>query len=1026
MLGEEGSAARREGARKRIDASLFLCSLSSFPLSLVSTIGGSPVDSLFDTLHHSSSTMLRRSSVDGGNVIQASEQKVETASNHELDSPTREVVIDDQHPCPGIDSSKQNGSTQPDLPPPPPPLILAQSPSKLNGDSSSSKPEGHKCAGCGFTTRSLPDLLDHGRHCPSSQEGRNCPSSQEGSRSPSKQSSSNQSSSKQPSSKQSSSSATLGSKCTMCTQVFASLEDQIRHMTDFHKLKASFKCSFCRLSFSSKELIEAHIKTHANKSSSSVPRSPSEKKVESGTKASKDQDTDPIVSEDNNDSISDEMEEVDCLVCGKSFKDPVEHKKHETSCTGPEEMSDDPANTEGMEEEEGIREEEEGIRDEEEEGSREGEEKEYPAYFQHFKHDHINLVTDPDNPYCKGCDKQMANVLGICNHLSRRHDCREWYCRNLAGELRKADKLREARGIPKPDPLPIRPRGAYARRSNASSGSNSPLPPLPAEEHRSPKRAASLLAQTHMKVASRGQIVEGYEDKTRAVKAVTPTNKRPDGPHSIQCTHCQKVFDGRSPHVGFTNHQRGSPDCRENGTRRFIPTTSGLVSSPNLRIKPVSQSVQSVKSQRSTDSPTVELEEEEGVKNSTQYFYCKLCNDGDPKTRTSLGCHLTVHHGLPPVNCKNGNQDAFRCQTCCVLFNSKHYYNQHRHDCDMKSEYVGFCDKDTSLGPSSTKRSRVRSSAPVQITPKSGSNGLNCSLCGKTGFAGPNAVRIHMKYICINRSKPDSSKDTGWSVSPKVPKLKIKTSSFSPSPVLETRSSRYRDSIPQISVTLDEGRRGSKLVDEGDEGRRGSRSELKCDECGRGPYNNVHHLMEHQKNYCQALKRNSNQNGKRESLQDDLDEIRGSRAAKKFAQEKIMSSGRRSLKGVGDSVRAEEADGSDSRFDSRHLLIDCSVCASHFEGMETFVKHRLDHMTGGGEEGESQEMKCEVCVARVFTCYSTAELQQHLLGHLKKGPSFGVDSVCSKGQKLSIQVRSSGSLLLLKLSSHLRMCCRNP
>ena len=794
--------------------------------------------------------MLRRSS---DTVQQPSEHA--DKSSPELDSPTREVVIDMDENQPSV-AVEQNGSDNDGVhPPPPPPLLLAQSPIKTNGtngDSSSGKQESHKCAGCGQSYRLSSELQEHKKSCPSNPEMSRTPSKTSGS---------------------------VGSKCTMCSQVFSSMEAQIRHMTDFHKMKASFKCSFCRMSFGSKELIESHIKTHPQKSSSKSDKveKPTVERVEVEVPESI-----PTSNEDNIDSIADEMEEVDCLVCGKTFKDPVEHREHEATCSGPQGIQNDSAMV-GTEE--------------------------YPEYFAHFKHDHINLVTDPENPYCMGCEKTMGSVLGICNHLSRRHDCRDWYCRNLAKEIKKADEKRKSDGVPRPEPRPGRtsPRGAYSRRSNPSSShSNSPL----LNDDQPPKRAASLLAQTHMKVASKGQIVEGYDDKTRTPKAtsvpVSSSSKRPDGPHSIQCTNCQKVFDGRSPHVGFTNHQRGNMDCRERGTRRFItPNSAGNIA------KAVSFTpIRNVSKPRHQESMVVELDDEESK--STQYFYCKICNDGDPKTRTSLGCHLTVHHGLPPVNCKNGTQDGFRCQTCCQMFNSKHYYNQHRHDCDMKSEYVGFCE---ATQTPSIKKPRVRNPAPAAVSSSTSSkNGFSCNLCGKTGFPGPKAVRIHVKYICVNREKPDAnlvSKSLS-SNPPRVPKLKIKTSTLPSAPrsPLETRSMRFRDSIPQNSDSPGK--------------ERGPKPELKCSDCGRGPYTTVHHLMEHQKNYCKALKRNLAQNGKRESVHDEDDEIGSSRAVKRFASEKINGSPR----------EAElSAKGGDIEYMSgvqEDVVMDCSVCGTVF------------------------------------------------------------------------------------------------
>ena len=202
-------------------------------------------------------------------------------------------------------------------------------------------------------------------------------------------------------------------------------------------------------------------------------------------------------------------------------------------------------------------------------------------------------------------------------------------------------------------------------------------------------------------------------------------------------------------------------------------------------------------------------------------YYCKLCPDVELKNRVSLGCHLTIYHGLPPVGVDTGKGDGFRCQTCSQIFDSKYFYNLHRQDCDLTSPYVGMINDDE-LATSKLQ------------TPK----GETCDQCGRTGFSTSTAVSIHQKYQCVKRNMSKNPSQTN------LRRFQPNQSSANRVQLLRPQKTTISDPIPKEKpIPMAE---MARLNDKA----KSDPSVTMCDSCGRGPYNSYYYFMEHKKKYC--------------------------------------------------------------------------------------------------------------------------------------------------------------------------------
>ena len=355
----------------------------------------------------------------------------------------------------------------------------------------------------------------------------------------------------------------------------------------------------------------------------------------------------------------------------------------------------------------------------------------------------------------------------MCSHLSRKFDCREWYCNNLKKELIKAEEKRKRLDLPRPPALPPKQFSRLGSASNVSSpGSSRPSP-------------------SQSPASNAGSVRKGG----KPLGVSMPLSDR-----LARCSKCKKVFGGKSPFVAFRNHLRGAPACANHAMKPEIIVQPNVVKAFQKQFETSATGSQTNKQNLQTYPRTRDMKDpqragklptREAILTGTKY-YCKLCEKIKYCNRVQLGVHLTQHHSLPPVNCDpDKKNEQFRCQNCHKIFNSKYFYNCHRRDCDIDSPYIGVIDEDGNLITSKQQLDAAeeradnfpRSAPRVQasgslVARRSGlpptqkelqvmnnkkpsayfNYRYKCSLCLKVGFNGPNAVKIHQKYQCVNRN----------------------------------------------------------------------------------------------------------------------------------------------------------------------------------------------------------------------------------------------------------------------------------
>ncbi|KAI1289329.1 Cyclin-K [Halotydeus destructor] len=938
--------------------------------------------------------------------------------------------------------------------------------------------------------------------------------------------------------------------CSICQTSFESSQELIEHMSVVHKMRASYKCSACAKPFPSQEAVENHIrdshskvgkmkdtegqnkspakvnghsavaKTTARKSQtrSSVDSKQEEvanKNIDSAKNgqvksehansanglvedSNADQEPEQLVTEPDlpppmdpserypDEEMDETPNELHCMTCGLEFPDKEVLERHESTCPEDTQLDafDGGQSFENMDVSASAA----------------------PTYLKHFKHEHINLVSDHSNVHCKNCMKKFSHVHGLCNHLSRRLECREWYCQNLHTELDIAEERRTRLGLPKPPPLPR--RGAWklenpdmglvpspSASASATTPSKSKLlqPILPKPQNTpnsthsepvrqvspagsgTPKRASAINSANFAKTAMKEQLIDGFDISPAGSPRSKNSRCLPLSKKLLRCGKCKKIFGGKSPWVAFRNHLRGAKACatfsmkaeiivQENVVNAFQQQYTGGSPSPSPakgQPSPRYRTLAPVKHEDGAPRKNQELgpiPPPENIRGGMKYF-CKLCPKRDIKNRVSLGCHLTIYHGLPQVNCDNNRGEAFRCQNCLKIFTTKHYYNCHRKECDMNSPYVGVIDEEgtevsnsqNTLSPErkaeldkhvsqpTMNKNEQPSAAELRVLNSQDhtffSNRYKCHLCSKQGFYGPNAVKIHQKYQCINRHMLATPAMKG------VAPSRIKTTQRSQPYVIPLARGTEE---AQVDEDVDQGEGLLAEPPKSDPNMR------KCEDCGKGPYKSYYYYMEHKKNFCQGptdvnhfftpieSREDKPQNIKTYSLANRSrlssasitgggDELKPQmqlprRAGKTTTQSRPLTpqqpisppascSGysqtqraRKSMSAVASSENGfvatyshdyeeqmELDDVKDEFAESPEIpeyvdqIVKCLECKEEFEQLDTFVRHRMKHIAKHiADKGKSVtdvgEVDCEICNLKVV---DPLRMQSHLLLHLQ-------------------------------------------
>ncbi|RWS29780.1 hypothetical protein B4U80_12695, partial [Leptotrombidium deliense] len=482
--------------------------------------------------------------------------------------------------------------------------------------------------------------------------------------------------------------------CAICYKKCNDVQEHIDHMTSVHKMKASYRCSTCSQTFPTKLAVEAHLQTHAKMSGMSSPNTSVHYSVDtnqaeiSGEEKNKRKQSFDLptttsieIAEDEDDGTFMSQSEVFKCDCGKVYLQKSSYEQHIKTCIAvtSDEADDSPRKRRSF--------------------LKARDNMDTSADFMddldsdHIKREQIREI-HVDDFCCKSCLKEFHTHRSLCSHIARAVDCREWYIKRIVPEFMK-NKDNPVYSGPNPnkrlrlDELEVSQPVVIKREGRAS-------PSVISLEHG--RRAASIAAETTVKLSLLGNYVESKEAPSTVSVSKTPFGK------SIQCPKCLKVFQGKSPHVAYHNHLRSFKPCDD--PERYqknisynsqvmpqpkteIPITLNKSVSvfPHSKLRNVASPMQPQLASKINKVPAEAIQQ--GVK-----YYCKLCPNGEIKNRVSLGCHLTIYHGLPQVNITTDKGESFRCQTCCKIFVSKYFYNMHRYDCDLTSPYVGVLNVD--------------------------------------------------------------------------------------------------------------------------------------------------------------------------------------------------------------------------------------------------------------------------------------------------------------------------------------------
>ncbi|RWS09695.1 zinc finger protein 721-like protein [Dinothrombium tinctorium] len=824
--------------------------------------------------------------------------------------------------------------------------------------------------------------------------------------------------------------------CTFCSKKCSDVQEHIDHMTSVHRMKASYRCSTCAQTFPTKVAVEAHLQTHTKMSGNSTTNPSVHYSLESNNQLDKCKNekiaqssvtqtqqpsqqvhkrkqsletltTSIEIAEEEDDENFMTQNEVYKCDCGKVYLQKSSYEQHIKTCkvvTSPEPEAEESSSRKRP------------VRSVFRSSTDSNDEMEC----EHFRREQIQAI-HPNDARCRHCSKEFPTIKSLCNHLCRSTDCREIYCKKLVPEVCKSEENTVAT-------LPKKPR--LSMETSKTLTSDGEKTSTHGTDH--PRRAASIAAQSTLKLSLTGHYVQSKESPSTYTSPTKP-QKAP-----IQCPKCLKLFGGKSPHVAYNNHLRSFKPCvPPDKARKNILKYQQQQQQQQQQLQQNEQQTTQISSQSKsmskqtpvktssfphsqiknlhvgTSTPNVNMNKvsleaiQQGVK-----YYCKLCPNSDIKNRVSLGCHLTIYHGLPQVNVATDSGDSFRCQTCCQIFNSKYFYNMHRYECDLTSPYVGVLNEDGSEATLVTAKSQETRKAQITISSKNTqkqqpseqqsirsnyfTNSYKCSLCNKSGFWNPNSVKIHQKYQCAKRAQVQTSKP----IYPSMAKQKFS-------------NGRIRNQLTTSNGNQDISHPGMSIAKMNDLAK-SEPSLTMCDACGRGPYNSYYYFIEHKRLYCRALKnKKSDQsqvvltgpatvtNGSKFAISKAVKTIthRRPNIAKKsmpIPPYSAFITPQTAKKTLNHHISPEiddkqlqivhYADG-DDLFDEnledepQDQIVKCSVCSKELENIEKFVHHRLRHITDEISGSSSPEpLKCEICSAKIS---HYQRMQQHLILHLQ-------------------------------------------
>lgn len=319
---------------------------------------------------------------------------------------------------------------------------------------------------------------------------------------------------------------------------------------------------------------------------------------------------------------------------------------------------------------------------------------------------------------CLFCFRPLNGLISICNHLSRRVECREYYCQELLPFINEPAKIREVQAsheklYPKnpksvPNNLIADSRADLFKddsEDSIHSPSHQPFLSSPITRNMSLASAPkNTFSNDNLNGDRKSQVLQGKRNRKRSYSPVYNNNgaEHADSEeiivapeeeliskaylirNPVQCAKCGKVFRGKTPAVAYNNHRRNK-HCPMSSSRKMT-LKQGRPPKSVKKEKPVEKK----KIIRASDEPTFEDQPKKIIPNTTSIqYYCKLCPNQEVTSRVSLTLHLMVVHGLPSVYVNTGDETVLNCQSCSRTFYSKYKYNLHRFDCDLRSPYVG-------------------------------------------------------------------------------------------------------------------------------------------------------------------------------------------------------------------------------------------------------------------------------------------------------------------------------------------------
>ena len=313
-----------------------------------------------------------------------------------------------------------------------------------------------------------------------------------------------------------------------------------------------------------------------------------------------------------------------------------------------------------------------------------------------------NIHSDGDTN-CKACLKPMKGFISLCNHLSRRSECRSFYNDNLIpGQSLKEDKSNQPKEPTTTDKnkqskdSQDKGNNSFAKSSDSLNQSKRASSNASTPNSSAGGSSSNFGNNSNTPADSKGQTTShSFNELAPDDIIIAPSDELIRRAYlvrnRVQCPRCSKIFGGKTPAVAYNNHRRNK-HCP--ATQATVPFLKAKFNNKNKE-QSSPQAADTVPPTNS-NNPSNPLESESKLPDSLAQvrYYCKLCPNRDIKNRVSLGVHLTTYHGLPPVNISSNEGIALRCQTCSQTFNSKYFYNMHRYECDSTSPYIGILEAD--------------------------------------------------------------------------------------------------------------------------------------------------------------------------------------------------------------------------------------------------------------------------------------------------------------------------------------------